>query len=117
MSSNQYGFTCVVPFGDRRFDVQVVYEGTCDDSEDTLLEATADWESTEPADLAEYELRHRDWSNPHAACRVRVWGCYGGWLPDDPTNVLWSPPQPEEREVLQAIASGLATDFVHGWDT
>jgi len=119
MSSHQYGFTCTVPWQDRSYHVQVVYEGTHDDSEMSLLDSTADWPTTAAAHLAKHELEHRgDWTDPHATSRISVWGVYGGWLPDDPdSDPLWDPPQPSEREVLVIIARGEATDVVHGWDT
>lgn len=120
MSSNAYGFTCTVPWKGRSYEVQVLYEGTHDDSWESLNLATADWETEDPAALAAHELEHRDWSKPSS------WACsridagltgVGGWLPDDPSDPLWNPPQPTEREILQIIAAGQATDIEHGWDT
>ena len=118
MSSNQYGFTCEVPWKGRAYSVQVVYQGTGDDSEESRMRATENWETEDPIELARYELEHRgDWENPHAVVRVSVWGCYGGWLAGDPSEPTWSPPTPSEREILQALARGQVTDIEHGWDT
>jgi len=120
MSSNMYGFECSIPWQGRTYDVQVVYVGTVEDIPDSLERATEDWESTDPADLAAYEIEHRDWTKPYpqGEVRITVWGVYGGWLPDDPaSDPSWNPPQPTEREVLEIIASQKATDIHHGWDT
>lgn len=119
MSSNQYGFTCWINWSGRSYEVEVVYEDTHDDSEASLLAATATWESEVPADLAAYELAHRDWSTPRLdGVRIALASCCGGWLAtdsaDDPT---WSPPQPTEREVFEIIAAGNAQKVKHGWDT
>lgn len=82
--------------------------------------ATADWESEDPVALAAHELKHRDWvANPLTTVesRISVIQCWGGWLACDPSDPTWNPPKPTEREILAAIAAGLATNIDHGWDT
>ena len=118
MSSHQYGFTCSVPWEGRSYLVQIVYKGTWESEPHTLDEATHAWESQEPTDLARHELTHRtDWTNPHDEVRISVWQVWGGWIEGDPRDPAWDPPQPNERQVLEVIAAGLAVDYDHGWDT
>jgi hypothetical protein len=116
MSSNMYGFMCIVPWQGRRYDVQIAYVGTFDDSEESLARATAGWETEDPVELAQYELEHRDWSKKwRGEARICVLSLHGGWLETDPRD--FAPPQPSDREIIEAIAAGQATDYVHGWDT
>lgn len=117
MSSNQYGFECSFAWKGRIYEAQIVYVGTSEDDPGSDDAVQADWESSDPRDLARYELDHRDWGNIWGARRIEVWSTWGGWLEDDPEDPSWSPPKPPEREVLEIIARGEATDIVHGWDT
>lgn len=118
MSSNQYGFSCVIDWNGRSYEVQIVYRGTEDDDPESLEYATRDWESQDPVALAQYELEHRDWVQKYSAdVRIGVWSISGGWLETDPHLSTWLPPTPSELEILEIISAGRARDIDHGWDT
>jgi len=107
MSSHMYGFTCDFILHSQSYFAQIVYVGTRDDDEITRIQATQDWETYDPVKLAEYELKHRDWSKKfHGEKRLMVWDVYGE-----------SDNKPSEREILEVIASGQAFNIEHGWDT
>jgi hypothetical protein len=53
----------------------------------------------------------------YSIARISVWACYGGWLPEDADNPLWSPPQPTEKEVMEVLVAGEYRDVQYGWDT
>lgn len=117
MSSNMYGFTCTIPWRDRSCFVQVVFVGTSEDEPDSYNEVACEWGTTDPVELAVYELQHRDWNNKFDYKRISVAECYASYLDTDPSNVDWSPPRPTEREIMELIAAGQAEDVDHGWDT
>jgi len=118
MSSNMYGFTCDFTWEGRSGSCQIVYVGTGDDDPDTLDFATRDWETTEPAELARYELKHRDFSNKYySAIRIECWVCYMCWNEDDPSDISWKPPMPTEKQLLELIADEAVINIQHGWDT
>ena len=119
MSTNMYGFTCNFIWKERRCFTQIVYSGTSEFVEDSLESVTDSWETQDPALLAKYELDHRDWSKKlFEGVRIEVAGVYPGLLDTDPyRDPNWKTPTPTEKEVLQIIANGEASDIAHGWDT
>ena len=118
MSSDQYGFTCDIIWGRRTYSIQVVFLGTDESDPEGTGHIINGWGSIRPEDLAEYELNNRDWKDPYSYyTRISVWQCVGGWLQEDTTNPLWSPPQPTEREIMELLARGDYKSLNYGWDT
>jgi hypothetical protein len=118
MSSNMYGFEVNFVWEGRDCQAQFVYNGTFENEPSSLDYATKDWESTNPIDLAKYELEHRDWNKKyHADIRIGAYGIYSFCNDDDPSDFDWIPPHPTEKEVLQIIADGKAKEIREGWDT
>lgn len=115
-----YGFTCHFEWEDRFYNCQVTYIGTDESDPESYDRVTADWDSEDPAALAQYELIHRDWDDQgyHTEVRICVWDMWAHWRPSDPNcDPSWSPPMPTEQQVLQVLASGGGEVLEYGWDT